>query len=217
LIRSRGCGPSSRPHDRRFVEALQQVCGIAVNRHAACAEEIRFGKPAAQHADRRKASFRRALCIVRGIADGDRLAGAHAAKPLERRLEHIGVRLGTLDIVGSGFLGNQILDARDSFVGFDLVSPSRSGERDSPSRTENALDKIADGGERLQAQQVAALEQVAAMPFQILADPRQIIGRHEHRHQLVAAFPDLGTHVLVADVIAEIGERFLPGASVRVH
>ena len=217
MIRSRGCAPSRRPHDRRLVEALQEVRGIAVDRDAAGVAQICFGKPAAQHADRRQAGFARSLRIVRCIANSDRRAGSHASKPLERRLEHVRVWLGTLDIVGGGLLGDQILDARDSFVGFDLVGPGRRGERDPASGAKNALHEIADGGERLQAQQVAALEQIATMPFQLLANPWQIIGRHEHRHQLVAALPDLGTHVLVASVIPEIGERFLPGAGVRIH
>ena len=51
----------------------------------------------------------------------------------------------------------------------------------------------------------------------LLADAGQIVCGHEHRHQLVTALPDLGTNVLVADVIAEIGKRFLPRAGVRVH
>ena len=57
-----------------------------------------------------------------------------------------------------------------------------------------------------------------AFPRDILpADAGQIVCGHEHRHQLVTALPDLGTNVLVADVIAEIGKRFLPRAGVRVH
>ena len=69
---------------------------------------------------------------------------------------------------------------------------------------------------RLHARQILALEQLASILFDAGAHPVEQIGRDEDRQELIAAFANLCTHLLVGDVESEVREGFLPRLSVQV-
>ena len=49
------------------------------------------------------------------------------------------------------------------------------------------------------------------------ADAGEQIGRHEDRQELIPAFANLRTDLLVGDVESEVREGFLPRSSVQVN
>ncbi len=69
---------------------------------------------------------------------------------------------------------------------------------------------------RLHARQILALEQLASVFFDAVAHPGELIGRHEDRQELIAAFANLRTDLLVGNVESEVREGFLPRSSVQV-
>ena len=53
--------------------------------------------------------------------------------------------------------------------------------------------------ERVGSEQIRPFKEIASVLFDFLAPALQYIGRQKHRHEVVAALADLGSHVRKSD------------------
>jgi hypothetical protein len=100
---------------------LQQILWILVDRKASRRPEFFFWKAAAQNANGPYAGLGRGLCIVRGVAHGDDLAGSEIHELFYGDGEDITVGFRSRHVVSRDFGLDQIGDPGDLFVGRYLV------------------------------------------------------------------------------------------------
>jgi hypothetical protein len=127
----------------RSIVPSQQSCRITVNRDAARRPKFLLGETPTQHADRQEPCFGGGYRVVRRVTDHHHFGGIHLAKPLQRCVENIRMRLRLLRIVSRCFHIDDAFDIGDLFVDFDFIALCRGCQSDLLAVGPYALEQLA--------------------------------------------------------------------------
>jgi hypothetical protein len=182
---------------------------------ATCFPQRRLRDSAAEHADGRDASLSRRGRIVGRVADRDGIDACNSEFP-ENDLKDVWRGFGLLDILGRGSLVDQVGDGGDVEVLAELVLLGGGRDGNPYAGIAHASKQIGDRREGADQRQVLGLETRAAPFLHFLAVVPLFVSRKEYGNELVAALPDLSSHLLEADVVTELRHRFVPGERMEI-